>query len=100
MHKTEVDPDLERQLETAKDDEPVEAVLLLKDDAQHKPPPDVDALLKRVRACDPDNDMETNYMPRVGALIVRARSRLLRLLISQPEIEVASANRVEGDAGL
>src|SRR6476620_4317530 len=100
MHKTDVDPDLERQLETAKDDEPVEAVLLLKDNAQHTPPPDVDALLKRVRACEPGDDMETNYMPRVGALIVRASSRLLRLLISQPEVEMASANRIEGDAGL
>jgi hypothetical protein len=98
MHKTEVDPDLERQLEAAGDDEPVEAVLLLKDDAGHKPPPNVDALLKRARVRDAD--VEMNYMPLLGALIVRASSRVVRILISQPEVELASANRSEGDAAL
>jgi hypothetical protein len=53
-----------------------------------------------VRACDPADDIETNYLPRVGVLIVRASSRMLRLLISQPEIELASANRVAGDLEL
>jgi len=98
MHKTEMDPDLEHQLEIAGEDEPIEAVLLLKDDAGHKPPVDVEALLKRAHVCD--DDVEMNYLPLVGALIVRASSRVLRLLISLPEVEVASANRVEGDAGL
>jgi hypothetical protein len=100
MHEREIDPDLERQLETAKDDEPVEAVLLLKGDDQNKPPIDVEALMKRVCEKSQGEDIETNYMPRVGALIVRARSRVLRLLISQPEVEMASANRLEGDAEL
>jgi hypothetical protein len=99
MQSSEVDPDLERQLEAAREDERVEAVLLLKDDAGHKPLIDVEALIKRLRECGGD-DIEMNYMPRVGALIVRARSRVLRLLISQPEVEMASANRAEGDAGL
>ena len=98
MHKTEVDPDLERQLETSLEDEPIDAVLLLKDDAGQKPPLDVAALLKRAHVVD--SDVEMNYMPLVGALIVRARSRVLRLLISQPEVELASANRVEGDSAL
>ena len=100
MHEREIDPDLERQLETAKDDEPVEAVLLIKGDNQSKPPMDVEALMKRVCEKSQDEDIETNYLPRVGALIVRARSRVLRLLISQPEVEMASANRLEGDAEL
>jgi hypothetical protein len=100
MHEREIDPDLERQLDSAKDDEPVEAVLLLKSDHQSKPPIDVDALLQRVCEKSQGEEIELNYMPRVGALIVRARSRVLRLLISQPEVEMASANRLEGDAEL
>jgi hypothetical protein len=100
MHEREIDPDLERQLDTAKEDEPIEAVLLIKGDDQNKPPIDVEALMKRVCEKSQGEDIETNYMPRVGALIVRARSRVLRLLISQPEVEMASANRLEGDAEL
>ena len=100
MLEREIDPDLERQLASAKEDEPVEAVLLLKGDEQNKPPIDVDALVKRVCDKSQGEEIELNYMPRIGALIVRARSRVLRLLISQPEVEMASANRLEGDAEL
>ena len=100
MQEREIDPDLERQLASAKEDEPVEAVLLLKGDTQNKPPIDVDALVKRVCDKNQGEEVELNYMPRVGALIVRARSRVLRLLISQPEVEMASANQLEGDAEL
>jgi hypothetical protein len=100
MHQQEIDPDLERQLESAKEDEPVEAVLLLKGDENNKPPIDVEALVKRVCANNQSEAIEMNYMPRVGALIVRASSRVLRLLISQPEVEMASANQLEGDAEL
>jgi hypothetical protein len=100
MQEREIDPDLERQLDTAKDDEPVEAVLLLKGNAQNKPPIDVEALMKRVCEKSQGEEIELNYMPRVGALIVRARSQVLRLLISQPEVEMATANRLEGDAEL
>ena len=100
MQEREIDPDLKRQLEAAKEDEPVEAVLLLKGDGRDKSLIDVDALLARVSPKRDSEDIETNYMPRVGALIVRARSRVLRLLISQPEVEMASANQLEGDAEL
>jgi hypothetical protein len=100
MQEREIDPDLERQLETAKEDEPVEAVLLLKGDEENKPPIDVEALMKRVCEKSAGEKIELNYMPRVGALIVRARSRVLRLLISQPEVAMASANQLEGDAEL
>ena len=63
-------------------------------------PIDVEALVKRVCEKSQGEEIELNYMPRVGALIVRARSRVLRLLISQPEVEMASANQLEGDAEL
>jgi hypothetical protein len=100
MQEREIDPDLERQLTSAKEDEPVEAVLLLKGDDQDKPPVDVEALVKRVCDKNRDEKIELNYMPRIGALIVRARSSVLRLLISQPEVQMASANQLEGDAEL
>jgi hypothetical protein len=100
MQEREIDPDLERQLEAAKEDEPVEAVLLLKGDDQNKPPINVEALMKRVCEKSQGEEIELNYMPRVGALIVRASSRVLRMLISQPEVEMASANQLEGDAEL
>ena len=98
MHKSDIDPDLERQLDAAKGDEPVEAVFLLKSDVQNKRPIDVEALMKRVS--DQSDEIEMNYMPRVGALIVRARPQVIRQLIGQPEVEMASANRIEGDIGL
>ena len=75
MLEREIDPDLERQLASAKEDEPVEAVLLLKGDDRDKPPIDVEALMKRVCDKDQGEEIELNYMPRIGALIVRASSR-------------------------
>ena len=63
-------------------------------------PDHVDALVKRVCDKSQSEEIELNYMPRIGALIVRARSRVLRLLISQPEVEMASANQLAGDAEL
>ena len=99
--KPQIDPDLERQLDAAHDDEPVGAVLLLRQSATtHRPPPNVDALLNRVRETDGTDNVETNYMPRIGTLVVRARPDLIRQLIVQPEVEVASAYRLYGEAGL
>ena len=88
----DIDPDLERQLDAARGDEPVEAVLLPRSaDDRGRPPIDVEALMRRVSR--QGDNAETNYMPRIGALVVRAPSQLIRLLISQPEVEMASANR-------
>ena len=53
MPKPDVDPDLERQFGTAR---------------AGKPPIDIEALMRRV--CQQSDDSETNYMPRIGALIV------------------------------
>jgi hypothetical protein len=94
MQKPDVDPDLVRQLDAAQADEPVEAVLLLRpadDDAKH--PTSAEALMQRV--CRHDHNAQVNYLPRLGALIVRARSRVIRMLINRPEVELASANRVD-----
>jgi hypothetical protein len=94
MEKPDVDPDLARQLDAAGGDEPVEAVLLLHAGGEHQPPIDPDALVRRV--CRQGDSAEMNYMPRMGVLVVRARSRVIRALISQPEVEIASANRFSG----
>ncbi|KPV54154.1 hypothetical protein SE17_05510 [Kouleothrix aurantiaca] len=91
--KADVDPTLARQLDAARATEPVEAVLMLRDGA---PQGDSAAALMQ-QASDEDADAEMNYMPRIGALVVRAQSHVIRLLISQPTVEVASANqRAEG----
>ena len=85
----EVDPLLERQLTQADEGQLVEAVLFLRSsgDAQ------LGALLARVRAAEPAGAIATNYMLRLGALIVLARPAIVRRLITQPEVEFASANR-------
>jgi hypothetical protein len=92
MQKNDIDPDLARQLDAAQADDPVEAVLLLRqpdDDPKH--PSNAEALMQR--ACRHDHNAQVNYMPRIGALIVRARSPVIRMLINRPEVEMASANR-------
>jgi hypothetical protein len=89
----DVDPTLERQLARAADNDLVEAVLLLRgDDEQRAANPD--ALLARVCRAEPAGAVERNYLPRLGALIVRARACIIRRLIAQPEVELACANRV------
>jgi hypothetical protein len=93
MQKTDIDPDLAQQLDAAQADDPVEAVLLLRQ-ADHEPkdPTNAEALMQRARRHD--HNAQVNYMPRIGALIVRARSPVIRMLINRPEVEMASANRI------
>ena len=94
MQQSDIDPDLVRQLDAARADEPVEVVLLLRPAADEATQPSpAEALMQR--ACRHDHDAQVNYLPRLGALIVRARSRVIRMLINRPEVEMASANRVE-----
>jgi hypothetical protein len=90
LKKSDVDPDLARELDAARADQPIEAVLLLRPADSHQPPLDAEALMRRV--CQQDDDAEMNYMPRLGVLVVRACSRVIRRLILQPEVEIASAN--------
>jgi hypothetical protein len=92
MQLSEIDPDLVRQLDAAQADEPVEAVLLLRAaDGAAEQPASAEALMQRV--CRHDHNAKVNYMPRLGALIVRARSQVIRMLINRPEVELASANQ-------
>jgi hypothetical protein len=54
-----------------------------------------DALLKRVCGGPPGAALDSNYLPRLGVLIVRACPSVIRRLIEQPEVAIACANRSE-----
>jgi hypothetical protein len=97
--ETDVDPELERQLASAKDNEPVEAVLVLRQRSADWPHPyDPEALLWRVCRNEPAGTVERTMLPRLGVLIVRAHAHLIRRLIAQPAVAIASANRMAGTA--
>jgi hypothetical protein len=90
----DVDPELERQLALAKDNQAVDAVLVLRQsgtDRQHRSSPE--ALLRRVGRNEMAGAIEHTMLPRLGVLIVRAQARIIRRLIAQPEVAIASANR-------
>lgn len=92
MRPCDVDPVLTYQLDAAQSTDPVEAVLLLRQsEPAEQQPRDAEALMRW--ASGQDAAAEMNYMPRIGALVVRAQSHVIRELISQPAVEVASANR-------
>jgi hypothetical protein len=97
--ETDVDPELEQQLASAKDGEPVEAVLVLRQRSADWPHPyDPEALLRRVCRNEPAGTVERTMLPRLGVLIVRAQARVIRRLIAQPAVAIASANRIAGTA--
>jgi hypothetical protein len=98
MDKADIDPDLARELDDAGADDPVEAVLLLHKGGEQILPLDAEAFVRRV--CQHGERPEMNYMPRMGVLVVRASSQVIRApqviraLIGQPEVEIASANHL------
>jgi hypothetical protein len=90
----DVDPELERQLTLATDNETVEAVLVLRQSgADRQQPSDPRALLQRVSRDEPAGAVEHTVLPRLGVLIVRAHAHVIRRLIAQPVVATASANR-------
>ena len=93
MDHADVDPDLTRQIDAAGADEPVEAVLVLRQaDSRTRLPIDAEALIRRVS--QQGDQTEMHYMPGLGALVVRAHAQVIRALLTQPEVAIASANRV------
>jgi hypothetical protein len=97
--RPDVDPELERQIANAADDELVEVVLLMREPSRTTRPPEAtDKLLKRMCGNEPPGTVESTYLPRIGALIVRAPASVIRRLIAQPEVEIACANRGTGAA--
>jgi hypothetical protein len=92
---SDVDPELDRQLDLAKDNELIEAVFVLRQSgADMQEPSDPEALLRRVSRDEPVDAIEHTVLPRLGVLIVRAHAHIIRRLIAQPVVATASANRI------
>jgi hypothetical protein len=90
----DIDPELECQLAQASGDQAVEAVFFLRQDGRGARRQDrLSALLKLAGERQPAGAVESTYLPKMGALIVRACPTIIRQLIAQPEVEVACANR-------
>jgi hypothetical protein len=81
---TQIDPELEYLLEASGDDDQVEVTLLL------RRPADPQALLARF-GLDAETDVTSPYIERVGVISVRAAAAAIRQLVTQPEVEMASA---------
>lgn len=96
-HALDIDPELAYLL-AAESDDPVEAILVLHSNAEHNRPVDAEELMQRV--CDPDDHPEMSFLPQLNVLIVRAKSRVVRALLAQPEVEIASANHGAAEAWL
>jgi hypothetical protein len=94
-----VDPALTEQLGLAADTELVEVVLVLRqngvDAGQHA---EVETLMRQAAANVPLGAVEYRLLPQLGVLIARAPAQLIRRLITQPAVVVASANRVADSA--
>jgi hypothetical protein len=93
----DVDPALAEQLALAADTEPAEVVLVLRqsglDPDQHS---EAETLVRQVVADAPPGAVEYSLLPQLGVLIVRAPARVIRRLITQPAVAIASTNRVAG----
>jgi hypothetical protein len=95
----DVDPELERQLALAEADATVEAVLVLRQrGAEIQPFADLVALLQRLGRNQSNGPVQHTALPRLGVLIVRAQARVIRRLLAEPVVAVASSNRSVGRA--
>ena len=94
-----VDPALAEQLALAADTELVDVVLVLRqngvDADQHA---EIETLMRQAAANVPRGTVEYRLLPQLGVLIARAPAQLIRWLITQPAVVVASANRVADSA--
>jgi hypothetical protein len=99
VSSVDVDPALAEQLALVADTEPVEVVLVLRqsgvDMDQHA---EAETLVRQAAADAPPGAVECSLLPRLGVLIVRAPARIIRWLIAQPAVAIASANRIAGAA--
>lgn len=100
VSSVDVDPALAKQLALAADSDPAEVVLVLQrsgvDMNQHS---EAETLVRQAAADAPPGAVEYSLLPRLGVLIVRAPARIIRCLIAQPGVVIASANRIAGTAG-
>ena len=94
-----VDPALAKQLALATDTEPVEVVLVLRQSGvgtdEHA---EAESLVWQAAVDAAPGAVEYSLLPRLGVLIVRVPARVIRFLIVQPAVAIASANRIAGTA--
>jgi hypothetical protein len=99
VSSVDVDPALAEQLALAADTEPVEVVLVLRqsgvDTDQHS---EAETLVRQATADALPGAVAHSLLPKLGVLIVRAPARVIRWLIAQPAVVIASANRIAGTA--
>jgi hypothetical protein len=104
--QVKVDPALlERINSVAADDEPIEAIFMLRPDDQAQiavPPERTEALaqevLQRVKARVGSDANRVNVFRNLGTFTISAKPAFIRELLAQPEIASALANRQQGEA--
>lgn len=93
------DPELIRQLTRAEAaTEPVEAVFMLKQRGGRVPTPErveelAETLVRRAERQTRSAVDDVNVFRNLGSFVVRAEPRIIRVLLEQPEIGSAVANR-------
>lgn len=104
--KARVDPELERQLSAAQASTgPIQAVFRLRPEkgAAAPSPERTDALthelLSRVKAQGAGAAADYNVFRNLGYFVVSAEPRFIRILIDQPEVASAQANRRDRSSG-
>jgi hypothetical protein len=92
--KAQIDPELSEALISAGDEGTVEAVLMLKD-GNDAPAGEkqMDEWKRKIKDLSEGEPVEANYFPNLGSMAVRAKARVVRKLLQQPGLSVASLNR-------
>jgi hypothetical protein len=90
----QIDPNLTQALRAAGDEGTVEAVLMLKD-ANDAPAAksQMDEWKQKIESLSKSESVETNFFPNLGSVAVRAKARVVKELLKQPGLSVASLNR-------
>ncbi|MBY0496463.1 MAG: hypothetical protein K2Y23_19830 [Cyanobacteria bacterium] len=97
-----LDPELVRQMAIS-GDAPVEAVVRLRDaDGSPRPPEETQrlaqALVERSKLLSGERQSSINVFRYLGSFAIVARPALIKVLIAQPEVVAAVANRQPGSA--
>jgi hypothetical protein len=92
--KAQIDPKLSKALLSAGDEGTVEAVLMLKDGEDSTASTKLmDEWKKKIKDLSEGEPVEANYFPNLGSMAVRAKARVVKKLLQQPGLSVASLNR-------
>lgn len=94
--KAQIDPKLSEALRSAGDQGTVEAILMLNDGNGKDAPAgkqQMDEWKQKIADLSQGEAVETNYFPNLGSVAVRAKARVVRKLLRQPGLSVASLNR-------